>query len=132
MFYTSGLASGGNLSGLELSSMMGGMKDTGGQSRFKWMMEGHSPAPSPPNANLHKNGRCNRWVETQFLQWHHSHLSWKTFQAVENLVLNVLINSIFHSVSEKLLIRDPKRIHINLSDLISVLNGFPKALYPML
>ncbi|KAA8584847.1 hypothetical protein FQN60_003541 [Etheostoma spectabile] len=53
----SGLAPGGNLSGLELSSMMGGMKDTGGQqSRFKWMMEGHSPAPSPPETTLHKNG----------------------------------------------------------------------------
>ncbi|XP_075940439.1 trinucleotide repeat-containing gene 6B protein-like isoform X2 [Anarhichas minor] len=53
----SGLAPGGNLSGLELGPMMGGMKDTGGQqSRFKWMMEGHSPAPSPPNATLHKNG----------------------------------------------------------------------------
>nr|XP_046271261.1 trinucleotide repeat-containing gene 6B protein-like [Scatophagus argus] len=53
----SGLAPGGNLSGLELSPMMGGMKDTGGQqSRFKWMMEGHSPAPSPPDTTLHKNG----------------------------------------------------------------------------
>ncbi|XP_042249930.1 trinucleotide repeat-containing gene 6B protein-like [Thunnus maccoyii] len=53
----SGLAPGGNLSGLELGPMMGGMKDTGGQqSRFKWMMEGHSPAPSPPDTNLHKNG----------------------------------------------------------------------------
>lgn len=37
--------------------MMGVMKDTGGQqSRFKWMMEGHSPAPSPPDTTLHKNG----------------------------------------------------------------------------
>ncbi|KAF0032418.1 hypothetical protein F2P81_014708 [Scophthalmus maximus] len=53
----SGLAPGGNLSGLELGPMMGGMKDTGGQqSRFKWMMEGHSPAPSPPDSTLHKNG----------------------------------------------------------------------------
>ncbi|TKS91579.1 Trinucleotide repeat-containing gene 6B protein [Collichthys lucidus] len=53
----SGLAPGGNLSSLELSPMMGGMKDTGGQqSRFKWMMEGHSPAPSPPDTALHKNG----------------------------------------------------------------------------
>ncbi|KAG7216241.1 hypothetical protein INR49_029092 [Caranx melampygus] len=53
----SGLAPGGNLSGLELGPMMGGMKDTGGQqSRFKWMMEGHSPAPSPPDTTLHKNG----------------------------------------------------------------------------
>lgn len=126
VFYPSGLASGGNLSGLELSSMMGGMKDTGGQSRFKWMMEGHSPAPSPPNANLHKNGRCNRWVETQFLQLHHSHLSWNTFQAVKNLVLRVLTNSIFHSVSENLLIRDPKGIHINLSDLILFWMFFPR------
>ncbi|GAA6215573.1 trinucleotide repeat-containing gene 6B protein-like [Lates japonicus] len=53
----SGLAPGGNLSGLELGPMMGGMKDTGGQqSRFKWMMEGHSPTPSPPDTTLHKNG----------------------------------------------------------------------------
>ncbi|XP_034566838.1 trinucleotide repeat-containing gene 6B protein-like [Notolabrus celidotus] len=53
----SGLAPGGNLSGLELGPMMGGMKDTGGQqSRFKWMMEGHSPAQSPPDTTLHKNG----------------------------------------------------------------------------
>lgn len=41
--------------------MMGGMKDTGGQqSRFKWMMEGHSPAPSPPDTALHKNGRVTQ------------------------------------------------------------------------
>lgn len=53
----SGLAPGGNLSELELSPMMGVLKDTGGQqSRFKWMMEGHSPAPSPPDTTLHKNG----------------------------------------------------------------------------
>jgi hypothetical protein len=53
----SGLAPGGNLSGLELGSMVGGMKDGGGQqSRFKWMMEGHSPAPSPPDTVHHKNG----------------------------------------------------------------------------
>ncbi|XP_029944441.1 trinucleotide repeat-containing gene 6B protein-like [Salarias fasciatus] len=53
----SGLTPGGNLSGLELNPMMGGMKDIGGQqSRFKWMMEGHSPAPSPPDSTLHKNG----------------------------------------------------------------------------
>ncbi|XP_074552327.1 trinucleotide repeat-containing gene 6B protein-like [Halichoeres trimaculatus] len=53
----SGLAPGGNLSGLELGPMIGGMKDTGGQqSRFKWMMEGHSPAQSPPDTALHKNG----------------------------------------------------------------------------
>nr|XP_040047405.1 trinucleotide repeat-containing gene 6B protein-like isoform X2 [Gasterosteus aculeatus aculeatus] len=48
---------GGSLAGLELNPMMGGMKDTGGQqSRFKWMMEGHSSAPSPPDTSLHKNG----------------------------------------------------------------------------
>ncbi|CDQ74365.1 unnamed protein product [Oncorhynchus mykiss] len=53
----SGLAPGGNLSGLELGSMVGGVKDGGGQqSRFKWMMEGHSPAPSPPDTAHHKNG----------------------------------------------------------------------------
>ncbi|XP_047215458.1 trinucleotide repeat-containing gene 6B protein-like [Girardinichthys multiradiatus] len=52
-----GLSAGGNLSTLELSPMMGGMKDMSGQqSRFKWMMEGHSPAPSPPDTALHKNG----------------------------------------------------------------------------
>ncbi|KAM4530862.1 trinucleotide repeat-containing gene 6B protein-like isoform 1-T2 [Odontesthes bonariensis] len=52
-----GLTPGGNLSALELSPMMGGMKDMGGQqSRFKWMMEGNSPAPSPPDTALHKNG----------------------------------------------------------------------------
>ncbi|XP_012735101.2 trinucleotide repeat-containing gene 6B protein [Fundulus heteroclitus] len=52
-----GLTAGGNLSTLELSPMMGGMKDMSGQqSRFKWMMEGHSPAPSPPDSALHKNG----------------------------------------------------------------------------
>lgn len=46
--------------------MMGGMKDAGGQqSRFKWMMEGQSPAPSPPAATFHKNGRFNRWIEIQ-------------------------------------------------------------------
>ncbi|KAG5832470.1 hypothetical protein ANANG_G00291500 [Anguilla anguilla] len=44
----SGFPSGVNLSGLEL----GGMKDSGGQqSRFKWMMEGRSPAPSPPDSS---------------------------------------------------------------------------------
>lgn len=49
-----------NLSGLELGSMAGGpggLKESGGQqSRFKWMMEGHSPAPSSPDDALHKNG----------------------------------------------------------------------------
>ncbi|XP_034045510.1 trinucleotide repeat-containing gene 6B protein-like isoform X2 [Thalassophryne amazonica] len=57
---TQGLSPGGNLSSLELSPMMGGMggmKDAGGQqSRFKWMMEGHSQTPSPPDTALHKNG----------------------------------------------------------------------------
>ncbi|TWW69484.1 Trinucleotide repeat-containing gene 6B protein [Takifugu flavidus] len=53
----SSLTPGGNLSGLDLGSMMGGMKDAGGQqSRFKWMMEGQSPAPSPPTTAFHKNG----------------------------------------------------------------------------
>ncbi|KAM9462009.1 trinucleotide repeat-containing gene 6B protein isoform 4-T4 [Clarias gariepinus] len=55
----SGFGSGVNLSGLELGSIAsgpGGLKESGGQqSRFKWMMEGHSPAPSPDDA-LHKNG----------------------------------------------------------------------------
>lgn len=63
VFCRPGLTPGGNLSGLDLSSMMGGMKDAGGhQSRFKWMMEGQSPAPSPPTTAFHKNGRCNRWI----------------------------------------------------------------------
>lgn len=57
-----GFASGMNLSGLELGSMVGGgggLKDVAGQqSRFKWMMEGHSPAPSPPDSAL-KNGKGN-------------------------------------------------------------------------
>lgn len=56
----SGFGSGVNLSGLELGSMAsgpGGLKESGGQqSRFKWMMEGHSPAPSSPDDALHKNG----------------------------------------------------------------------------
>lgn len=36
----------------------GGMKDLGGQqSRFKWMMEGHSsPDTSSPENAFHKNG----------------------------------------------------------------------------
>lgn len=56
-FVLEGLAPGSNLSALELSPMMGGMKDMGGQqSRFKWMMEEHSPAPSPPDPTPHKNG----------------------------------------------------------------------------
>lgn len=58
--FSPGFGSGVNLSGLEMGSMVGGpggMKDSGGQqSRFKWIMEGHSPAPSPPDSALHKNG----------------------------------------------------------------------------
>ncbi|XP_061158806.1 trinucleotide repeat-containing gene 6B protein-like isoform X1 [Syngnathus typhle] len=62
----SGFPPSGNLSGLELGSpMMGGMKDIGGQqSRFKWMMEGHSPAPSPPDSTLLKNGSSENWQRT--------------------------------------------------------------------
>ncbi|XP_077474644.1 trinucleotide repeat containing adaptor 6Bb.1 isoform X1 [Stigmatopora argus] len=62
----SGFATGGNLSGLELGNpMMGGIKDIGGQqSRFKWMMEGHSPAPSPPDSTLLKNGSTDNWQRT--------------------------------------------------------------------
>ncbi|XP_055031103.2 trinucleotide repeat-containing gene 6B protein [Misgurnus anguillicaudatus] len=56
----SGFGPGVGLSGLELGPMVGGPpgpKDSGAQqSRFKWMMEGHSPAPSPPDSALHKNG----------------------------------------------------------------------------
>lgn len=58
MLLISGFGSGVNLSGLELGSIAGGpsLKESGGQqSRFKWMMEGHSPAPSSDDA-LHKNG----------------------------------------------------------------------------
>nr|XP_023670236.1 trinucleotide repeat-containing gene 6B protein-like [Paramormyrops kingsleyae] len=55
-----GFSSGVNLSGLEMGSMLGGpggMKDGGGQqSRFKWLMEGHSPNPPPPDTAPHKNG----------------------------------------------------------------------------
>ncbi|KAI4904321.1 hypothetical protein NFI96_015182, partial [Prochilodus magdalenae] len=56
----SGFGSGMNLSGLELGPMVtgpAGLKEGGGQqSRFKWMMEGHTPAPSSPDNTLHKNG----------------------------------------------------------------------------
>ncbi|XP_056153244.1 trinucleotide repeat-containing gene 6B protein isoform X2 [Lampris incognitus] len=58
----SGFTSGINLSGLDLGGSVmggpGGMKDLGvQQSRFKWMMDGHSPPdPSPPESTLHKNG----------------------------------------------------------------------------
>ncbi|XP_040922746.1 trinucleotide repeat-containing gene 6B protein isoform X2 [Toxotes jaculatrix] len=58
----SGFGSGVNLPGLDLGGSVlggpGGMKDLGSQqSRFKWMMEGHSSpdTPSPENA-FHKNG----------------------------------------------------------------------------
>ncbi|KAM9837562.1 trinucleotide repeat-containing gene 6B protein [Aulostomus maculatus] len=55
----SGFSSGVNLSGLDLGgSVVGGMKDFGGQqSRFKWMMEGHSsPDTTSPENTFHKNG----------------------------------------------------------------------------
>jgi hypothetical protein len=60
----SGYGGGVNLSGLDMGGSVmggpGGMKDMGGQqSRFKWMMEGHSPAPSLPES-LHKNGESER------------------------------------------------------------------------
>jgi len=52
-------------------SMMGGpgaMKDIGGQqSRFKWMMEGNSPAPSPPDTALHKNGMSTDGLKEDFI-----------------------------------------------------------------
>ncbi|XP_067343370.1 trinucleotide repeat-containing gene 6B protein isoform X2 [Channa argus] len=57
-----GFCSGMNLPGLDLGgSVVGGpgvMKDLGGQqSRFKWMMEGHSsPDTSSPENAFHKNG----------------------------------------------------------------------------
>lgn len=63
-----GLAPGSNLSELELNPMMGVLKDTGGQqSRFKWMMEGHSPAPSPPDTTLHKNGKLTDGLSNSYL-----------------------------------------------------------------
>ncbi|XP_051928346.1 trinucleotide repeat-containing gene 6B protein isoform X3 [Hippocampus zosterae] len=58
----SGFSSGVNLAGMDLGGSMvggpGGMKDMGGQqSRFKWMMEGHSsPDTSSPENAFHKNG----------------------------------------------------------------------------
>ncbi|KAG7226526.1 hypothetical protein INR49_003848 [Caranx melampygus] len=58
----SGFSSGVNLPGLDLGASVlggpGGMKDLGGQqSRFKWMMEGHSsPDTSSPENPFHKNG----------------------------------------------------------------------------
>ncbi|KAM9336829.1 trinucleotide repeat-containing gene 6B protein [Symphorus nematophorus] len=58
----SGFGSGVNLPGLDLGGSVvggpGGMKDLGGQqSRFKWMMEGHSsPDTSSPENAFHKNG----------------------------------------------------------------------------
>ena len=57
--------------------MMGGMKDGGGQqSRFKWMMEGHSPAPSPPDTAHHKNGEALPWSPVEM---RHCHNSLKSF-----------------------------------------------------
>ncbi|XP_049615162.1 trinucleotide repeat-containing gene 6B protein isoform X2 [Syngnathus scovelli] len=61
----SSFSSGMNLTGMDLGGSVvggpGGMKDMGAQqSRFKWMMEGHSSpdTPSPENA-FHKNGPVN-------------------------------------------------------------------------
>ncbi|KAG8009015.1 Trinucleotide repeat-containing gene 6B protein, partial [Nibea albiflora] len=60
--YSAGFGSGVNLPGLDLGGSVvggpGGMKDLGGQqSRFKWMMEGHSsPDTSSPENAFHKNG----------------------------------------------------------------------------
>ncbi|KAM9773163.1 trinucleotide repeat-containing gene 6B protein isoform X2 [Syngnathus typhle] len=61
----SNFSSGMNLTGMDLGGSVvggpGGMKDMGAQqSRFKWMMEGHSSpdTPSPENA-FHKNGPVN-------------------------------------------------------------------------
>lgn len=112
--------------------MMGGMKDTGGQqSRFKWMMEGHSPAPSPPDTTLHKNG--NIWavngifVRAKFTSlphhrllsiWSHMHCQLPSFTVYLNEALQV---------SEL-----GRHIHVNLFDLISPSCADPKALYPVL
>ncbi|XP_028424383.1 trinucleotide repeat-containing gene 6B protein [Perca flavescens] len=60
--YSAGFGSGVNLPGLDLGGSVvggpGGMKDLGiQQSRFKWMMEGHSsPDTSSPENAFHKNG----------------------------------------------------------------------------
>lgn len=54
---STGFGSGVSLPGLDLGGS-GGMKELGGQqSRFKWMMEGHSsPDTSSPENAFHKNG----------------------------------------------------------------------------
>lgn len=62
---STGFSSGVNLTGMDLGGSMvggpGGMKDMGGQqSRFKWMMEGHSsPDTSSPENAFHKNGKTS-------------------------------------------------------------------------
>lgn len=64
--FWAGFGSGMNLPGLDLGGSVvggpGGMKDLGAQqSRFKWMMEGHSsPDTSSPENTFHKNGEL--WV----------------------------------------------------------------------
>lgn len=74
MSYLEGFGPGVSLSGLEIGPMVGGpagLKDTGGQqSRFKRMMEGHSPAPSPPDSTLHKNGERHHFDNLLILRHH--------------------------------------------------------------
>lgn len=57
LFLWAGFGPGVSLPGLDLGGP-GGMKELGGQqSRFKWMMEGHSsPDTSSPENAFHKNG----------------------------------------------------------------------------
>lgn len=91
-----GLAPGSNLSELELSPMMGVLKDTGGQqSRFKWMMEGHSPAPSPPDTTLHKNGALTDGSSNYFFAFFLIFLGKHHLQAAYNLVQNTLALAYF-------------------------------------
>lgn len=113
--------------------MMGGMKDAGGQqSRFKWMMEGQSPAPSPPTTTFHKNGRCNRWIEIQFLQFTLGEQTPLRPLRTVSVLLNALIITFIHSQSESLLIRSVQNIFMSICvTLFSFSNDFFKALYPV-
>lgn len=50
--------------GSDLDSLIGGQKDGGGaQSRFKWMMDGNSMTPSPPEVTLHNGEIHTRAIE---------------------------------------------------------------------
>ncbi|XP_057182870.1 trinucleotide repeat-containing gene 6B protein isoform X2 [Triplophysa rosa] len=65
--------------GSDLDSLIGGLKDGGGaQSRFKWMMDGNSMTPSPPEVTLHngpvKLGGGSSYPQYDVLggSWHRS------------------------------------------------------------